>query len=158
VALEIRTAVVEDLPALRAVFRAASLANAGDRAALLAHPDALVLDHANVAAGRTRGACEAGQVVGFATVLEGGEEVELEDLFVEPAWMRRGVATALVRDALERAHEAGARRLAVTANDHALAFYLACGFVEAGRVATAFGEGRRMWCSTASPASGTIRS
>ena len=155
--LEIRTAVLEDLPALRAVFRAASLSNAGDRDALLAHPDALVLDHANVAAGRTRGACEASHVVGFATVLEGGDGVELEDLFVAPAWMRRGVATALVRDALERARDAGAQRLEVTANDHALAFYLWCGFVETGRVATAFGEGRRMWCSTGAAALGTIR-
>ncbi len=144
-ALAIRTAVIADLPALRAIFRAASLGNAGDREALLAHPDALVLDGANIAAGRTRVACHGGDAVGFVTVLVDGASAEVEDLFVAPASMRQGIATALVRDACERADAEGARRLEVTANDHALAFYLACGFVEVGLVRTAFGEGRRMW-------------
>ena len=47
--------------------------------------------------GRTHVAEENGSVVGFATWAEtdnGG--MELEDLFVDPKWMRRGIATALV--------------------------------------------------------------
>lgn len=136
--------MIADLPMLEAIFRAASLGNAGDRAALLAHPEALVLDGANVAAGRTRVASPDGVVVGFVTVVNEGTSGEVEDLFVAPASMRHGIATALVRDACERAAADGVDRLEVTANDHALAFYLACGFAETGLVRTAFGEGRRM--------------
>ncbi len=35
-------------------------------------------------------------------------------------------------------------RLLVTANPHAMAFYLAVGFVDGGGATTALGEGRRM--------------
>ena len=49
---------------------------------------------------------------------------ELEDLFVDPEFMRRGIGRALVRDA-------GAP-LTVIANEHARAFYESLGFVVTG--------------------------
>jgi GNAT superfamily N-acetyltransferase len=127
----IRDAAPSDLPALREVRRRASLTNEGDRAWLAAHPEAL--EYEFVRGGRTRVAAVDGRVVGFATVLA---DRELEDLFVDPDWMRRGIATALVRDA-------GAP-LTVTANLHALAFYERVGFVAEGAVDTPGGPALRM--------------
>ena len=86
-----------DLGALADIYRRASLSNPGDRDRLLAHPEYLVLEPDGLAEGRTHVAEENGSVVGFATWAEtddGG--MELEDLFVDPKWMRRGIATALV--------------------------------------------------------------
>ena len=46
--------------------------------------------------------------------------------------MRRGIATALVLDALARAREQEVTRVEVTANGHALAFYKSVGFISDG--------------------------
>ena len=61
-----------------------------------------------------------------------GQIGELDDLFVDPDWMRRGIATALVLDALANAREQEVARIEVTANGHALAFYESVGFVSDG--------------------------
>jgi GNAT superfamily N-acetyltransferase len=148
-ALTIRTAVATDLPALREVYRAASLSNAGDAPMLLARPEYLVFAGDGVADGRTRVAAAGpgadGRVVGFVTVVPGADGPELDDLFVDPDWRRRGVARRLVRDVANTARQAGHRRLWVTGNPHALGFYLAVGFVETGRIDTEMGTGLRMY-------------
>ncbi|MBO0867440.1 MAG: GNAT family N-acetyltransferase [Micromonosporaceae bacterium] len=145
----IRTAVAADLPALRRVYRTASLSNAGDAPVLLARPEYLDFPGDAVAAGRTRvavaGPPGAGRVVGFVTVIDGDDGPELEDLFVDPQWRRRGFARHLVLDVVTALQQAGRRRLWVTGNPHALGFYLAVGFVETGRVATELGTGLRMY-------------
>ena len=140
----LRLAGMEDLPALRDVFRRSSLSNEGDRASLLAHPDALEFSDRAVADGRVRVAVIDDRIVGFATVLVTGQIGELEDLFVDPDWMRRGIATALVLDALANARKQGVARIEVTANGHALAFYESVGFVWDGISQTQFGRGHRM--------------
>ena len=89
----------------------------------------------NVIEGRTRVAVAEGRIVGFATLVGN----ELEDLFTDPPWMRRGIATALVRDAA-----ATVDRIDVTANLHAQAFYEAVGFVDDGSAQTPGGPARRM--------------
>lgn len=144
----IRTALPADLGDLQRVYRAASLSNPGDAPHLLAHPEHLVFTGDAIAAGRTRLA-QPGPgsvtVVGFATAVPSSDdELELDDLFVDPAYQRRGVARALIADVVASARAAGYRRLAVTANPHASAFYAAVGFVGVDAVATALGEGRRM--------------
>ena len=144
--ITVRTANAADLPALRRVYRDSSLSNSGDRAALLAQPEFLVFAGDGIEDGRTRVACAAGgRLVGFASTIpatagETDRELELEDLFVDPPWMRRGVATLLVLDAVARAQRTGFRRITVTGNPHALAFYLAVGFVEVGRQDTTLGQ------------------
>jgi ribosomal protein S18 acetylase RimI-like enzyme len=153
-ALEIRTAVPVDLDRIRTVYRQASLSNEGDRDALLANPDALEFDPEPVAAGRTRVAVVGGRVVGFATTrATGADTLELDDLFVDPDWMRQGIATALVRDAERVARAAAVARIEVVANGHALAFYRAVGFTVTGTVETRFGPGTRMRLDTG-PAGG----
>ena len=92
----IRLGVPADLPAASDVYRNASLSNAGDRDNLLAHPGYLMLGPHGLAEGRTHVAEEEGSLVGFATWAQAGRVFELEDLFVDPGWMRRGIATALV--------------------------------------------------------------
>jgi GNAT superfamily N-acetyltransferase len=145
----IRTAIATDLPELQRVYAAASLSNPGDAPQLRAHPEYLVFSGEGIAAGRTRvavaGPRREGQLVGFATVVvdpDGG--LELEDLFVDPAWHRRGVARRLVADIVSTARAAGHRQLSVIGNPHALAFYRAVGFVEVGPVATTLGAGLRL--------------
>src|ERR1700734_3526926 len=94
----IRAGTLADLPAAGDVFRRASLSNAGDRDNLLAHPEYLTLGPEGLAEGRTHVAEQDGSVVGFATWAETGTAgtAELEDLFVDPACRRRGIAAALV--------------------------------------------------------------
>jgi SAM-dependent methyltransferase len=68
----------------------------------------------------------------------------LEDLFVDPAWTRRGVATALVRHLCEVVAARGGSCIEVVANPHALDFYLSAGFADCGEAATELGRARRM--------------
>ncbi|MGC5584954.1 GNAT family N-acetyltransferase [Ornithinimicrobium sp. W1679] len=137
-----------DLPALQRVFRAAALSNAGDLPLLRAHPELLAFAGAGVAGGRTRVAMPAagdGRIVGFATVVADPlDGLELEDLFVDPAWHRRGIARALVLDAVATARKAGHRRLGVDGNPHALGFYRAVGFIEVEQLADGAGAGMRL--------------
>jgi GNAT superfamily N-acetyltransferase len=138
--LLIRLAVPADMGALRDLFRRSSLSNEGDRASLMAHPEALVFSGLAVDEDRTRVAVVDGRIVGFATLLG----LELDDLFVDPDWMRRGIGRALVLDAVAVARAQGLGRIEVTANDHALGFYENAGFVLDGTVELPFGRGSRM--------------
>lgn len=141
----IRPAVPADIDDLRAVFRRASLANDGDRIALLAHPEWLVLPDEGVRQGRTRVAVSpTGSVVGFATFLIAGSVMELEDLFVDPPWMRQGIGRALILNVVALAGSRACDRLEVTANPHARAFYESAGFTGDRLVRTELSWGTRM--------------
>jgi len=142
--LDIRTATASDLSALRDVFRRASLSNDGDRENLLAHPEVLEFAGEGIDEGRTRVATVDDRVIGFSTVVELGNVDDLDDLFVDPDWMRHGVGLALMRDVVERARARGARYIEVTANSHALAFYAAAGFRPHGEADTRFGSAVRL--------------
>ncbi len=141
----IRDAGPADVVMLREVFRRSSLSNDGDRLNLLANLDTLEFSDAAVSEGRTRVAVVAdGRLAGFATSHIAGDAVELDDLFVDPGWMRRGTGRALVADVIALAPNHGARRVEVTANQHALAFYGRVGFVLDQEVPTRFGPAPRM--------------
>jgi GNAT superfamily N-acetyltransferase len=142
---EIRDAVAGDMAVLRQVFRRSSLSNDGDRAKLLAHPEVLELSDLAVSQGRIRAAVSEGVIAGFASWLPGEDAVELEDLFVDPDWMRQGAGRALVLDLAGIARAREARRLEVTANQHARPFYTRVGFIVAGYVQTTFGPALRMY-------------
>ena len=140
----IRLGTSADLAAARSVYRRASLSNTGDRDNLLTHPEYLILGPEGLAEGRTHVAEEDGSVVGFATWADTAGTIELEDLFVDPDQMRRGIATALLSRIAEVVRARGAERLEVTANPHALGFYRAVGFIDCGVAETDFGAAPRM--------------
>jgi ribosomal protein S18 acetylase RimI-like enzyme len=140
----IRTAKPSDVGVLRELYRRSSLSNDGDRSDLQAHPDALVFDDAPVGEQRTRVAVDGDRIVGFATTRFVTDIVELDDLFVDPDWMRRGVGRGLMLDAMEIARSLSASRIEVTANTHALDFYEKVGFVVDGVTETQLGVGLRM--------------
>lgn len=143
--LLIRKARPNERAALEALQRRASLANDGDREALLANPDAIALPDWQIANGHVHVAELGGRIAGFSAALprEGGA-VELDGLFVAPELWRRGVGRALIDHAVEQARAAGARTMQVTGNRQAEAFYRACGFETVGVVTTRFGDGLRM--------------
>jgi ribosomal protein S18 acetylase RimI-like enzyme len=140
----IRPAVEADRPRLAAIFRDASLSNEGDRDDLLAHPEVLDLEPTEHLEERTRVAVADGLVVGFVTVEDGGSSGEVVDLFVDPAWMRRGIGGDLLRHEAEGAWSRGVVRLEVTANEHARSVYERAGFRAHGEEQTRFGPAVRM--------------
>ena len=140
----IRDAVAGDMDALGDVFRRSSLSNEGDRTNLLAHPGVLELPDLAVRQGRMRAAVADGAIVGFATWLSAGDALEIEDLFVDPEWMRQGIGRSLVLDLFAIARDRGVRRVVVTANQHALGFYAKTGFAVGHTVETRFGPAPRM--------------
>jgi predicted N-acetyltransferase YhbS len=145
----IRWSTPADLPALTDVFARASLSNEGDRDALLAHPEALVLEGDGIAEGLTRVATNTDDIVGFATTVLIDGVLDLQDLFVDPDWMRHGIGRHLVQDAAVIAAERGFEGIAVTANPHVVFFYDALGFVADGEIQTPFGPGQRMHLAVA---------
>ncbi len=141
----IRLARASEHRALEALQRHASLANPGDREAILAHPDAIELPLEQIANGQVF-VVEAGRAVrGFAAILLRADgDVELDGLFVEPSSWRRGFGAALVAHCVEAARARGAIALHVLGNPHATAFYRDCGFEVVGVEATRFGSGLRL--------------
>jgi GNAT superfamily N-acetyltransferase len=142
--LSLRPATAADVAALREVYQRASLSNEGDRPLLALHPELLHWSGDAVRDGRVVVAVGAGAVVGFGTLSLDGATAEVEDLFVDPEWMRRGIGRALIEDLVATARHAGCPFLQVDANAHALAFYTSAGFVAMGEVAVEYGTGTRM--------------
>jgi GNAT superfamily N-acetyltransferase len=140
----VRVADMDDFTKISDIYPRSSLSNEGDRAVLLANPEALVFESTPIWAGRTRVALDDGRIVGFATTRSTADITELDDLFVEPDWFRRGVGRTLVLDAVASARATGSGRLEVTANPHALSFYESVGLVADGATSTPFGIGTRM--------------
>ena len=142
----VRSARESDFPDLQRIFRAASLSNAGDRQALLAHPQYLELDPGLIGRGRTQVAThQDGTVIAFAsTSRKAAGVLELDDLFTEPAWRRRGAARRLIEAIVADAHRERVARLDVVGNQHAMAFYRRVGFVPDGPARTALGGGVHM--------------
>ena len=143
--LLIRRAILSEQKELEDLQLRASLTNAGDRKALLAHPDAIELPFAQIAAGGVFVAEWRGTIVGFAAVEpRGDEESELDALFVDPNMRRRGIARSLVAHCAEVARTRGSAFLYVVGNPHAREFYAACGFNLIGTSETRFGTGLLM--------------
>lgn len=143
--ITIRLAALDERTALEALQWRASLRNPGDRDALLANPDAIVLPDAEIAAGWVCLAERNGAIVGFAVAIpRRDQDMELDGLFVEPDLWQSGIGRALVEHCAQAAAQGGARYLHVTGNPHAKGFYSACGFAEIGQTETRFGVGLLM--------------
>ena len=141
----IRLALATERSGLEALQWRASLANPGDRDALLANPDAIVLPDEQIANGDVFVAEQDGAIVGFAAVLARPDgNTELDALFVEPGLWKRGVGRLLVDRCADVARERASRFLHVVGNPHAEGFYTSCGFRTTGTFATRFGVGLSM--------------
>lgn len=142
----IRFAIPEEGEALDALHRRSSFVWEEDRANLEAHPEALGVPRERIASRRVRVAVGGqGELLGFSGVEDaGGCVCELEDLFVDPAWMRRGIGRALVEDVATRHAEAGFARIAVVAAPRTFAFYESVGFTVDGEHPTRFGMAARL--------------
>ena len=143
--LLIRRAVPSEQKELEALQLRASLTNAGDRDALLAHPDAIEVPISQIAAGAVFVAERNSVIVGFAALLLRPDgNAELDALFVDPDVRRCGVGRALVDHCVQIVRAQGATALCVIGNPHAADFYNACDFNVVGTFQTRFGPGLLM--------------
>jgi GNAT superfamily N-acetyltransferase len=141
----IRPARPDERSSLEALQWRASLANAGDRDALLANPDAIALPVEQIRDGHVLVAERDGAIIGFAAVLPRSDgDAELDALFVEPSAWKQGVGRALVDQCADVARRRDARVLHVVGNPHAKGFYGTCGFRTTGTVETRLGAGLAM--------------
>src|SRR4051812_37436604 len=100
--ITIRTAGVDELESLESLQLRASLANPGDSAAILAHPEAIAIPASQIADGQVFVAENDGSVLGFSAVLDRTDgQTELDGLFVEPLLWRTGVGRLLVERAMD---------------------------------------------------------
>lgn len=142
--LTIRPAGAGEHAALLALMTRSSLANPGDREALLANPDAIELPPAQIAAGRVFVAGRGGAALGFVALEprpDGG--LEVDGLFVEPGRWRQGIGRALIQHACAVARAEGVPALHVVAGV-AEGFYVTCGFRRVGTSSTRFGPAVKM--------------
>jgi GNAT superfamily N-acetyltransferase len=143
--VRIRNAVPSEKAALEALQLRASLANEGDREALLANPDAIDLPIGQIESRDVFVLELDGRVVGFAALLPRPDgDTELDGLFVEPDIRRRGVGRMLVEHCEQVALTRGSSALCVIGNPHADALYRLCGFIQKGWTETRFGPGQLM--------------
>ena len=141
----IRRALISEQKELEALQWRASLTNAGDRDALLAHPDAIELPIDQIAAGAVFVSERNGAIAGFAALLPRPDgDVELDALFVDPDVRRCGVGRSLVDHCVQIVRAQGSAALCVIGNPHAYDFYSACGFEVVGTIQTRFGSGLLM--------------
>jgi GNAT superfamily N-acetyltransferase len=142
--IHIRPALTSEKEALEALQLRASLNNPGDREAMLAHPEAIELPFVQLAASCVFVAECDGDCAGFAVVLPRPDgQSELDGLFVDPPFWRRGIGRSLVEYSAAFARRKGASVLHVIGNPHAEDFYRACGFHFLQTVETPFGVGLR---------------
>lgn len=141
--LTIRIARPEERDALEELQRRASLALGEYNDRLEAEPDAIDLPMEQIERGAVIVAELDERMAGFAVVLIGDEEAELDGLFVEPEHWRKGIGASLVDVAVHEARRQGLAMM-VVANPSARRFYEKCGFTVEGEAETRFGPALRM--------------
>jgi N-acetylglutamate synthase-like GNAT family acetyltransferase len=87
---------------------------------------------------------EHGKIAGWHRVTLHGERAELEDLWLEPPWIRTGRGRILFEHASAVARRHRARCLEWDAEPYAEGFYRAMGGVEIGRTQSAVEDGRTL--------------
>ncbi len=141
----IRRAEESEQKSLEELQRRASLANPGDREAILAHPEAVEQPMEQIVSGDVFVLEADGAMAGFAAVKSRPDgDTELDGLFVEPEMQRRGFGRLLVDHCVGVARAGGSQYLCVIGNPHAEVFYLACGFELLETTETRFGPGLLM--------------
>lgn len=138
--VSIRLAVPGERAELEALQFRSSMENSGDRDALLANPDAIVLPVEQITAGQVFVAETVDGIVGFAAVLPRADgETVLDGLFTAPGFWGHGVGRSLVDRCSAYAIANGSQALHVVGNPHATGIYVACGFTTLRECTTRFG-------------------
>jgi len=132
--MEIRKALVHEAEALTALAFAAKAHWGYAPETLKLWVPQLGVSAADIAGKQVCVCVIGGEVAGFYALARSGDAWELDQLWVAPAFMRRGVGRALVAHALDAAFRDGADVVAVDADPNAEAFYLACGAVRCSEV------------------------
>ena len=87
----------------------------------------------------------AGDLAGFCGLDKTSPDVhELDALFIDPRFMRRGIGEALFHHAKAHALKLGARRLIVESDPHAAGFYIALGGSRTGERSSGSIPGRSL--------------
>ena len=81
-----------------------------------------------------------GEIVAWVGLLPGGALCVLDDLWVDPSWIGRGVGGRLFRFAMKRARELGARRMEWGSDPNAVGFYERMGAGHRGEQMSAWGR------------------
>ena len=76
-----------------------------------------------------------GRIVGFYSLIPSDREWDLDDLWVLPAFMGRGIGRSLLMHASHTAAAGGATSLRIESDPYAEQFYVACGAERVGAVA-----------------------
>jgi [ribosomal protein S18]-alanine N-acetyltransferase len=131
----VRSARADDARAMAEVFAAV----AAERDGIATEPPVDIAERAAQFASSTDGAVVAvadGKIVGMIHVAASRHGFGEFGMLVDRAWRGRGVGSALVQAAVDRARSQGLHKLCLevfTHNTAAIALYRKCGFAEEGR-------------------------
>ena len=130
--VEIRPAVAHEAQALSALALEAKAHWGYSREAIESWKDELRISPENVASKPTYVGAIDGVAAGFYSLAASGTTWELDNLWIAPRFMQRGIGRALLAHALELAFRGGASSVSVDADPNAEAFYLSCGATRCG--------------------------
>jgi predicted N-acetyltransferase YhbS len=133
--LEIRPGYAADAAALSAVARESKALWGYSRQWLDRWRADLTISAEDIDRMIVRVAVLDGVIAGFGAIQRLIEGWELAHLWVHPSYGRQGVGTRLLADLGEAARAAGAERLSIVADPHAVPFYRKAGAVGVGEVA-----------------------
>jgi GNAT superfamily N-acetyltransferase len=132
--VRIRAAQPSAAEALTELALAAKAAWGYDSAQLAAWRPLLAVTPQQLAEQPAYVAEDRGEWLGFYTLCHTDARWELDNLWVAPAWMQRGVGRLLLAHAVRTARSGGATELHIDADPNAEPFYLRCGAERHGTV------------------------
>lgn len=142
--VSIRAVADDDEPRLREVAAAAKAHWGYDRGRVEEWARSLDLTPETLAARDVFVAEAAGRPIAFASLVPRGSVCVLDDLWVDPPWIGRGVGRMLFRTAAERAAELGAESMEWEAEPNAHGFYEKMGGRHVGERVSAWGRVNRI--------------
>ncbi|HEY8597419.1 MAG TPA: GNAT family N-acetyltransferase, partial [Thermomicrobiales bacterium] len=122
-AVPIRPARAEEADALSALALRAKAHWGYDAAFIAAYRDELAVTAEAITTGTIRVATHEDQPCGFYELYVSGETATLDDLWIDPGTIGKGVGRALWQHAVATAKEHGCRELHVESDPHAEGFY-----------------------------------
>ncbi|MGE0358853.1 MAG: GNAT family N-acetyltransferase [Burkholderiales bacterium] len=143
--MEIREAAVSEAESLSALALESKAHWGYSSKTIESWKDQLRISPADVASKPTFVGDISGDIAGFYSLAPSEHAWELDNVWVAPQYMHRGIGRALLNHALKVAFRAGASSVVVDADPNAEAFYLSCGATRSGEVPAPIpGEPRRV--------------